>query len=225
MPISDAKRKERRDRMLGSARDLLGAVGYDGITMKNLAAACGVTTPTLYSNFGGKDEMLLEAVMQNLGDALEADLPGPDVRGVDRLVGLLEALASSMMREPNFARMLIEAYRRELSETPLGATMVSSSMQAAWVAMEEIRASGDLLDWVNPMQLLARLATVHRGTNTEWMSGSIQLDQLANVMVYGAALMVAGATTGATQARAHEIARERQSTLGSFAGMDSLPTG
>lgn len=222
MPISDAKRKERRDRMLGCARDLLGEVGYDGITMKNLAAACSVTTPTLYNTFGGKDQMLLEAVMQNLGEMLEADLPGPDVHGMDRLAGLLDALAASMMREPNYARMLIEAYRRELSQSPLGATMVSSSLQAAWVAMEEIRASGDLLDWINPMQLLARLATVHRGTNTEWMSGSITLDQLADVMVYGAAIMVAGATTGATQARAHEIARERQATLGAFAGMDTL---
>lgn len=224
MPISDAKRKERRDRMLGCARDLLGEVGYDGITMKNLAEACSVTTPTIYSTFGGKDEMLLEAVMQHLGEALDPEIPGPEVEGIDRLVGLLDALAHSMMREPNYARMVIEAYRRELSETPFGSTLVSSSLQAAWVAVEEIRESGDLLEWVNPFQLLARLATVHRGTNTEWISGSIALDQLADVMVYAACIMVAGATRGPTQARCQEIARERQALLGGFAGMTALPT-
>ena len=60
MPLGDEKRLGRRQRILASARERLGRVGCDNVTMKALADASGVTRPTLSNTFGTRDDLLYE---------------------------------------------------------------------------------------------------------------------------------------------------------------------
>ena len=46
---------ERRERILEAARGLVERGGYDGLTMRSLATASGVTVPTVYNLIGGKE--------------------------------------------------------------------------------------------------------------------------------------------------------------------------
>ena len=53
-----------RDRILVSAVDLYLEDGFDGFSMRKLARSLGVTAPSLYRHFQGKEQLLLEVVKE-----------------------------------------------------------------------------------------------------------------------------------------------------------------
>ena len=54
-----------RDRILDAAVDLATRHGYDGLEMRELAAAAGVSPATLYQYYGSKDEVLVGALVES----------------------------------------------------------------------------------------------------------------------------------------------------------------
>jgi AcrR family transcriptional regulator len=58
MSLFEEHKAERRARIISAARELVTKHGYDGLTMRDLAAAARVSVPTLYNLFGGKDAIL-----------------------------------------------------------------------------------------------------------------------------------------------------------------------
>src|SRR5512139_2916603 len=64
-----ARRRTRRDEILGIAVGLFASRGYHGVSMDDIGAAAGVTGPALYHHFAGKEAMLaaaLNPVIENL---------------------------------------------------------------------------------------------------------------------------------------------------------------
>jgi len=62
------KHFRRRARILRAAEQLFAGKGYDGTRMSEIAEQAGVTTPTVFNNFGSKVELLL-AVMVTAHEA------------------------------------------------------------------------------------------------------------------------------------------------------------
>ena len=59
-----------RERILDHARELFAARGYAGTQVSDIAAAAGVSIPTVFARFGSKVALLKEAVETALvGDA------------------------------------------------------------------------------------------------------------------------------------------------------------
>ena len=54
-----------RDRILDAAVELATRHGYDGLEMRELAAAAGVSPATLYQYYGSKDEVLVGALVES----------------------------------------------------------------------------------------------------------------------------------------------------------------
>ncbi len=50
---------DQREHILARAAELFARQGYTGTTMNQVAAACGVTKPTLYHYFADKQSLLL----------------------------------------------------------------------------------------------------------------------------------------------------------------------
>ena len=81
---------ERRERILAEAREIIGARGFDGLTMRALAQAVGVTVPTIYNLIGNKDEVLFGAVAEQT-DRFQ--------HGIERSAGDLLAVEDATVRE------------------------------------------------------------------------------------------------------------------------------
>ena len=58
--------RERRKRILDTTRDQLSKNGYDGINMRDLAAAAMVSPTTLYNLYENKDVLVLSALEDQL---------------------------------------------------------------------------------------------------------------------------------------------------------------
>ncbi len=213
MPLGDEKRLERRKRILNAAREYVGRVGYQGVTMKGLAQAAGVTAPTLYNTFGSKDELLYEAVLEHYEQLLEEAGPAVGVRGLDRVIAILTSTAETMRREPTYVRTLMDSFRSRPGGQRLGRALRLEGLQALVEAVEEMRSDGQLQDWVDPTVLATLISGIRRGVTIDWAGGRIALEDLANMMICSACVTLAGATTDEAAERCRRIAEERQGRL------------
>jgi AcrR family transcriptional regulator len=61
----EKKMNERKSQIVEEARRLFGRYGFDKVTIKQLAEACGITEPALYRHFRSKDD-IYDAVLDSL---------------------------------------------------------------------------------------------------------------------------------------------------------------
>lgn len=85
MAPSVARRRsvDKRRTILDAAAPVFGDLGYERASIETIAAAAGVSKPTIYSYFGGKEELFRESVADSArtlnADSLEA-IQSLDVR-------------------------------------------------------------------------------------------------------------------------------------------------
>src|SRR5579871_654476 len=78
-PKAGIHEAERRAQVLRAARDCIVALGYERVTVRDVASAAGVSTGTVVHYFGDKDSVLQAALLdevQSTGLALRAALAG-----------------------------------------------------------------------------------------------------------------------------------------------------
>ena len=101
---------ERKTQILEQATRLFSADGYDGMTMKQLAAACGITEPALYRHFPSKVS-LYDAVLDAVAERLDTDeFIGTIDESADLetiLTGLSEHIIDFYTRHGDIYRLLL----------------------------------------------------------------------------------------------------------------------
>ena len=85
------RQRERHDRILACTRQQVARLGYDGVNMRDLAAAADVSTRTLYNLYENKDTLIL-AASRELLDAIGQQLG--DRTGMERLISRLDGTAA-----------------------------------------------------------------------------------------------------------------------------------
>ena len=83
-----------RGRLLEAAYELLAARGYQATTVQAVAQRAGLTTGAIYANFGGKQDLMVHAVLDEwyrterdlLAEFLAAYVPGSPPGDIDGLV-------------------------------------------------------------------------------------------------------------------------------------------
>lgn len=130
----------QRARILTAALDLIAAHGVDGMTMRQLAAACELNIATLYHYVGSKDDLLAAIVAERRYDeglaAADLDVdpalaPGP------RLAQLLTHLACQSLGELRVWRLLIGEGLRDHPVARAEAARLSAALEravAGWLA-------------------------------------------------------------------------------------------
>ena len=103
-----------RDKILTAARSLFIEHGYVGLSMREIAAAVGVSKPALYYHFRDKEDLFLAVVLEFL-DEMGARL--------EHLTGIsarerLTAFAHLVMTLPLEQRALIRLLTQESSQLP-----------------------------------------------------------------------------------------------------------
>lgn len=112
-PRREANRKAKERRILDAALRVFAADGYAGASMDAIAAAAGVSKPTLYQYFGGK-EALFAAIMLEKRDEMAGVLEHPSPSMVQDLLDFARAYAGVVMRPDmlSLARLIIGEAQR-----------------------------------------------------------------------------------------------------------------
>jgi len=178
-------RQEARRAILDAAEALLVEDGYDGLSMRRLAARSGYAAPTIYHHFGDKPglvDALLEERFQEVVAVLRAAPRRRDpARQVRALVG---AFVELMLRNPTHYQLLVTTLRegseppsaeevRGLLEAPLSALLargqlrapdVEVAVQALWAfchGLISLRTSRADLPWAPELLDVALDAMLH----------------------------------------------------------------
>jgi AcrR family transcriptional regulator len=106
MKVLTERQYRRREAILASARDLITAHGYEGVTMRDLAAKANVTPKTLYHQFGNKEKLLRTAVEERFRHTYQAINDHKVEKGIDKLFFIIEAIAETTRKNMNYARAL-----------------------------------------------------------------------------------------------------------------------
>lgn len=73
--LRDRKKARRHDEIIAVAKDLFARQGIDATTMADIAAAAGVSAPTVFNYFGSKDGILIAMITEGTSGARESDRP------------------------------------------------------------------------------------------------------------------------------------------------------
>jgi len=66
----ETKANGKREKILDSASDIMNRNGYKGSTMADIARDAGITEPTLYQYFDGKENLLFSVIERKMEDSL-----------------------------------------------------------------------------------------------------------------------------------------------------------
>jgi len=195
----------RREDILTAARKLITELGYDGVTMRQLAKESGVAPKTLYHQFQNKEKLLRAAVeeryryLYRLID--EADIE----RGIDRLYYILDAVSDTTEKNADYARAL----RPLLTDPSTTGTFTEIRMNTYRKAIDQIASEGEFVDWVDVEMLNA---LVYRQINPILMRATerIPFRTFAKIDI---SLILASVTIGYTHDKALEVAMATQQEL------------
>src|SRR5215212_5851920 len=113
------RRADRRFRIVEAARKLLAEEGYDRVTMKHVAREAGVAQGLIHYYFSGKDEILLEVLMEasreyfKETERLARSLP----EGADLAESALAATRERATRTPEWYRLRYELFAMGLRKS------------------------------------------------------------------------------------------------------------
>lgn len=73
--LRSRKKAKRRDEIIAAAQELFARQGIDATTMADIAAAAGISAPTVFNYFGSKDGVLIALISEGTTGARESDRP------------------------------------------------------------------------------------------------------------------------------------------------------
>jgi AcrR family transcriptional regulator len=158
--------RAKRAQILAAATELMAAHGVEGMTMRQLASACGLNIATLYHYFGSKSDLLGAIVGERHYDA--------GLRNLDLPVD--PTLPAALRLERFFAQLATQS----LGELRLWRLLIGESLRDHAVALAEARRLSGLLEqavdrWLDDLfpELGADPATPGRTAVTSVVTGQL----------------------------------------------------
>lgn len=138
------KRERTKARLIETAWAIVQDKGFAAASLDDIAARAGMTKGAIYSNFGGKADLMLAAVSANSRPAAPAFTPGASLK--HHLRQFAEALADELPGTVGRARLAHEFEIYVLSEPELrGRVAVLYEKAVAEIASQLSKAHGDEL--------------------------------------------------------------------------------
>jgi AcrR family transcriptional regulator len=211
MDLLAEQRNERQERILATARALIEKVGYEGVTIRDLARESRVSVPTLYKFFGDKDNLLMQAVGAQFADVMLSIEQTPNLQGLNMILAVLEGCCREVIRTSRYSKAVLAVFVRSGKTSSVMHVVGKDLTESLSGALKEMKSDGELVKWIDCGALAERLSAHQIMVNIEWESGNIPNKALYPTMAYGACLMLMGVSQGKAQKRIAKLLPELQS--------------
>lgn len=210
MSVVELHMSQRRDRILEAARRIIGRRGVEGLTMRDLADAAGVTPPTVYNLVGGKDAILASLLAQVLERALAATAAFEEGSPIDRAFAVSAAGYAELLAQPEYARALLRHFITTNHDDPLRRAIDVQHTAMMAEVLRDAQAAGEIEAWIDAEAVSQSLYAPYVMAMIRWAKGDLDDAGLSRAARLGMALVLLGIARGATRARMEVIAREAQ---------------
>ena len=183
---------ERRGRIRAAARRLLSEFGYEGLTVRKLAAACGLSVPTLYNLVGSKATIIAEDAIDSFTEASVRfeSLEAGDT--IDQIFALMGVMRDAVLDRADYYRALLPHVDAvpELREVR---KMVAGLQIGRLLGLMAAAPPGLFRPDVDLQQLAIELFESAMGTYIGWAVDRVPTAQLEARLNHGASLLLGGA--------------------------------
>lgn len=163
----ESTRRALSDRQARTVRGLVEAaveelreVGYDGITVRNVARRAGVAAATAYNYFASRDHLVTEVFWRRLAALPETSVDDPRVDGAERLRATLSDLTLLVADEPELASACTAAMLANDPDVKLLRDRIGMEMQRRLSVALGDQADAEVL---STLEFLVSGALVHAG--------------------------------------------------------------
>lgn len=137
--IAGVTPEQTRERLVDAAVRIVELKGYEGATVALIAREAGLTTGAIYAHYGGKAELLVDAIRSHRERALAALFPrGGDATEPDLLIALGRRLPA---RDPGEVALLVEALVASRRDREL-AVVLGAALSERESVMTDVLAGG-----------------------------------------------------------------------------------
>jgi TetR/AcrR family transcriptional regulator, cholesterol catabolism regulator len=198
---SSPRQQERQQRILTVVREQITAVGYDGINVRDVAAASGVALKTLYNLYGSKDELMLAAVAERLSDVQQLQHVAGAAPGIPRLLAHTEAIASQIVATPAYADTMARTLFQAGPDHRLVDMLLGNSARLTEENLQHALAQGELIENLN-LEDSARVLAGHQWSMVLlWNKGLIALESLPDAILRSSLLSLIPLCRGVRRAQ------------------------
>ncbi len=195
------QRQARRAAILEAARQMIAERGYEAVTVRDLAQICRVSVPTLYNQFGGKDQLLAAAIEEHFLFTLDGALIQQVAPGFERLLVIIDQCADQLLNVPGYHQRLLEAFASLASTLQIQERIAQGLTSAIAAELVTMAGKRQVLPWATPVQLASQMTTACIGAAVQWSAGIIADELLKAQMRYAMGLVVFGVVRGTARTR------------------------
>ncbi len=215
MRLQTAQMAERREGILAAAREIIGELGYEGLTMRDLARASRVTVPTIYNLVGGKEAVLFAAVEEQTERFVAGVEQVDDAAPAARVLSVVDACTRELLRLPRYYRSLLRLLFASDAAAPARDAVGRALAAQLAQGVRDLRDSGELVAWADPETLVDQLGAQLAFASMRWAAGELDREGLRAASAYGVCLALMSVTEGRSRREFERVAREVQPRLGS----------
>ncbi len=133
---------QRRERILETVRQQLTNAGYEGLSMRDVAAASGVSPTTLYNLYDNKDGLVL-AALEDLLTQLATSVP-EELKGLEWAVARARAYAQNIVRNPRYAEAMARMLFNARATDPIAKLLLHDAIGVRRRTLLDMQALGEM---------------------------------------------------------------------------------
>jgi AcrR family transcriptional regulator len=162
------RQKERRARILKTARELINEAGYEGMTTRELAARASVSPTTLFNLYNTKEELLLAALREQLTSMNGEMEQATREVGLERLLSVQDIIADQLDRTPAYARAIVGTLIRSAPGEPMVRILLGGFFDQIRECLEVMAEKRQLKDSIDTSDLGRTLLGAFWGVQLLW---------------------------------------------------------
>ncbi len=210
--------RARRERILTTTRDQLSNLGYDGINMRDLAAAAEVSPTTLYNLYENKDVLVLSALEEQLTRMGKEAGVQPSA-GLDYLLTISRAITRQIVETPRWADAIARLLFQAQPEDPITRTLLTDALKDRQAALTVMQQAGEIDADADPACISRSLMGAAWSTIMLWTKDVITLEALpAEYLRNQLHVLLAAATPKSRRRLARELAHLDKGTVNENSG-------
>ena len=188
----------RRQRIISVTRELIGELGIEAITMRDLALLCEVAVATLYNQFGSREAIIAAALRSDFEGRYEPLSQrtlalGPAEKLRERIGEAARAIVGPMR---DYTRSVMFFYFHHKPDSTLRAAIHDFVATDFTAIVRDIETRGDLQPWARVDTFADDLITQLYALVMKWSQGYIADRRLRARLLHAASVSFIGISRG-----------------------------
>lgn len=195
MSLFEAHKAERRARIIAAARELVIEHGYDGLTMRDLAAAARVSVPTLYNLFGSKDA-ILAAELARTAVVISSRIQQQGTSFFARGMAAFEAGMDMIEEQPAFFRAVAHMFLTSPESVDMRRASEAGYIAIMTANLAAAKQAGQLAAWAEPAVVARHMYGLYISIFLAWAAEELEMKAFRDSALSGICHLLVGVTLG-----------------------------